>query len=121
MPKLIVAPRMHPAAYDTTKITRRFRVALPALKVLGSLKVDVFIAVSVQSIAITMAGSKVLLTIAPVTMDVFSSARPTVTAMLLCPDAANANRATIISAGTLVISPAAVTDCNEAAESTRIA
>jgi hypothetical protein len=62
-----------------------------------------------------------ILTMAPVTIDVFSSGRPTVTAMLFCPDAANANRAMIISADMLVISPGAVAHCNKAATSVRMA
>lgn len=45
-----------------------------------------------------------VLTIAPVTIVVFRSAKPTVTAMLVCPDAAKASRATIIKAEALVIS-----------------
>lgn len=42
------------------------------------------------------------LTIAPVTIIVFSSARPTVAAILVCPDAAKARSATTMRADTLV-------------------
>jgi len=58
---------------------------------------------------------------APVTIDVFNSAKPTVIAMLVCPDAAKANSATIASAGIPVISLGAVIHCNNAAASVRMA
>ena len=58
---------------------------------------------------------------APVTIDVSSSGRPTVTAMLFCPDAANASNATITSADILVTSPGMVIHCNKAAASVGMA
>lgn len=68
-----------------------------------------------------MVAAEDILTIAPVTIDVFSSGKPTVTAMLFCPDAANANKATITSADILVTSPGTVTHCNKAAASVKMA
>ena len=58
---------------------------------------------------------------APVTIDVFSSGNPTDTAMLFCPDAANANKATITNADILVTSPDTETHCNKAAASVKMA
>ena len=58
---------------------------------------------------------------APVTLDVFSSARPTVTAILFCPDAANASRATIVNADMVKISSGDVIHCSKAATSIKMA
>lgn len=61
------------------------------------------------------------LTIAPVTMAVFSSAKPTVTARLVCPAAARDSNATITKANKLSLSPGTSKVCNRAAIRIRIA
>jgi hypothetical protein len=58
---------------------------------------------------------------APVTIDVFNSARPTVIAILFCPDAANAKKATMTRDDALVTFPGTVTHCNKAATSVKMA
>jgi hypothetical protein len=65
--------------------------------------------------------SESILTLAPVTIDVFSSARPTVIAMLFCPDAAKANKATMTRDDALVTFSGTVTHCNKAAMSVKMA
>lgn len=54
------------------------------------------------------------LTIAPVTIVVFSSANPTVVARLICPEAAHERSATIVRARTLPVS-LGLRICNDAA------
>jgi hypothetical protein len=58
---------------------------------------------------------------APVTIDVFSSAKPTVIAILFCPDDANANKETMTRDDALVTFPGTVTHCNKAATSIKMA
>jgi hypothetical protein len=58
---------------------------------------------------------------APVTIDVFSSAKPTVIAMLFCPDAAKASKATMTRDDALVTFPGTVTHCKKAATSVKMA
>jgi hypothetical protein len=117
----MVAPMMHPVAYEVTKNTRRFRARLSASKILGSFNVETLIAVLAGIAECTTGKSESILTMAPVTIEVFSSARPTVIAMLSCPDAAKANKATMTRDDALVTFPGTVTHCNKAVTSVRVA
>jgi hypothetical protein len=117
----MVAPMMHPVAYEVTKNTRRFRARLSASKILGSFNVETLIAVLAGIAECTTGKSESILTMAPVTIEVFSSARPAVIAMLSCPDAAKANKATMTRDDALVTFPGTVTHCNKAVTSVRVA